>query len=342
MRARLPASATQTEPSPTATSTGSPPIGSFSLIEFVVGSIRVSVPVPTVFAGQQWKAGLATTQTAFSPTATPVGTETSSWNDAETEPEPALIRTTPRSVPAQMAPKPRASPDPPATPPAVPVLKLSVGMPAVNVFLTVFVAASTFAIVSRSSGFTTHTTPFSAATLLVEENANEPVPIGIFRRTSFVVGSIRATCAGPFASAGSAETSVQTALSPSAIATGGPPTGAVRSDVLVFGSMRVTVLSCRLTTQTPWRPNVIRVGSDPSGIWPTIVFVSGSITPTESGATDARPFVPFVPVSSMTATPIAAARRINAPAAIRRPPLVRARPRAVFRSGGWRGSARGR
>src|SRR5919201_3550059 len=176
-------------------------------------------------------------------------------------------------------------------PPAVPVLKLSVGAPAVKVVLTVFVAASTFAIVKRSSGLTTQSTPFAAATLLVEENANEPVPTGIFRRTSFVVGSIRATRAGPFASAGSAETSVQTAFSPSAIATGGPPTAVVRRALLVFGSMRVTVLSCRLTTQTQSRPNVIRVGSDPTGIWPTIVFVPGPITPTESGATDARPFV---------------------------------------------------
>src|SRR6266516_7070854 len=119
---RVLGSAIQTEPSPTAMADGYPPIGRVSLTEFVVGSMRVSVPVPTVSAGQQRKPGRATTQTASSPTASAVGTTTPSPIVFETALDSVLIRITPASVPTQRAPAPNAIPDEPGTPPTVPLL----------------------------------------------------------------------------------------------------------------------------------------------------------------------------------------------------------------------------
>ena len=237
-----------------------------ALTVFVAGSIRVSVPVPTVSAGQQRKPGRDATQIASFPTAIAVGTTTPSPIVLDTTLDSALTRITPASLPTHTVPLSTAIPDAPETPPAVPLLNPKSGPPTPNV-ATRSVAASIREILSCWEGLSTQTAPSPTARLWAgpEPKLIEPVPSGIGLTTAFNFGSIRATRAGPPPSAACDETSSQTALSPTTTSTGGSPTGSVRSTVRVCGSMRVTVSSWALTTQTPLWPNPIRVGA-PTGI----------------------------------------------------------------------------
>src|SRR5438876_6938201 len=139
---RVPGSAIQIAPSPTAIPAGCPPIGIVASTESVAGSMRVSVPVPTGSGGQQRKAGRAATQIAPSPNASAVGMATPSRIADVAAFDLALIGVTPTSLPTQTDPSPIAIPDAPGAPPMVPVLKPKLNPPTLNVAVTLFAAPS--------------------------------------------------------------------------------------------------------------------------------------------------------------------------------------------------------